>query len=131
MSTLTRATLGKLTERSTKDVTICGFAARIQKPTPLEFSQYQTEIADPKTKQLDLERFASALMKLVARMWIDGDGNRLFSDAETKELGAIDLEFYQGLSEECQQFCRSTREEKQTLGESAETTGLGSPAADV
>lgn len=122
MSTLTRATLGKLAERSTKDLTICGHEVRIQKPTPLEYSQYQTAIADPKTRELNLERFANALLLLVARMWIDQDGNRIFADNETKQLGEIDLAFYQTLSEECQMFCALSRDEKKTLGEFGETT---------
>ena len=128
MGTLTRATLGKLAERSTKDLTICGHEVRIQKPTPLEYSQFQTAIADPKTRELNLERFANATLLLVARMWIDQDGNRLFADSETKQLGELDLEFYQKLSDECQIFCAASRGEKQTLGESVETTGSDSLA---
>ena len=128
MGTLTRATLGKLAERSTKDLTICGHDVRIQKPTPLEYSQYQTAIADPKTRELNLERFANALLLLVARMWIDQEGNRIFADNETKQLGELDLAFYQTLSEECQMFCASSRGEKKTLGESVETTGSDSLA---
>ena len=128
MSTLTRATLGKLSERSTKDVMICGHEVRIQKPTPLEYSQYQTAIADPKTRELNLERFASALLLLVARMWIDSDGNRLFADNETKQVGELDLEFYQDLCEECQLYCGRGKEATEALGESEETTVSVSPA---
>jgi hypothetical protein len=46
MATLTRATLGKLTKRQTKDVEIGGNTIRLQRPTPLEFSQYQMSLID-------------------------------------------------------------------------------------
>jgi hypothetical protein len=59
-------------------------------------------------------------------MWIDGEGERLFKDNETKQLGSIDLTFYQRLSEQCQMFARG-EEAEELLGESAETTDLGLP----
>jgi len=117
--TLTRATLGKLTKRATKDIEICGNAVRIQRPTPLEFSQYQMSLVD-KDGKWNVTNLEGAILLLVSRMWIDDEGNRLFSDSETKELGSIDLAFYQSLSEECQKFA-SVSEAPQMLGESAET----------
>jgi hypothetical protein len=60
-------------------------------------------------------------------MWIDEDGARLFKDAETKELGSIDLVFYQRLSEACQEFAK-TSEAPEMLGESEKTTVSDSPA---
>jgi len=113
--TLTRATLGKLTKRTTKDITIDGNAVRIQRPTPLEFSQYQMSLVDKDGKAV-LSNFAEAILLLVARMWIDDESERLFKDSETKQLGAIDLRFYQQLSEECQRFARGN-EASETLGE--------------
>lgn len=123
--TLTRATLGTLTQRATKDIEILGNAVRIQRPTPLEYSQYQMTLIDKEGKWL-ATNLSDAILLLVARMWIDADGNRLFSDRETKELGAIDLPFYQTLSEECQQFARVS-EAPEMLGESVETTSSDSP----
>jgi hypothetical protein len=131
MTTLTRATLGSITKRQTKELEICGHKVRIQKLSPLEYSQYQTSISDPKTQTLNLERFASALLTMVARMWIDDDGNRIFADNEIKQLGEIDLEFYQKLSEQCQLFCRSDKEADETLGESDLMPDLGLPAESV
>lgn len=128
MGSLTRATLGKIAERSTKEVTIGDSQVRIQKATPLEYSQYRTAIVDPKTQRFDVSLLPQALLLLVARMWIDDDGNRLFADNETKVLNAIDLDFYQQLAEECQVFCASKKEEKATLGESVETIDSASPA---
>ena len=61
-----------------------------------------------------------AILLLVARMWIDEDGTRLFKDNETKELGSIDLLFYQRLSEACQEFAK-TSEAPEMLGESEKT----------
>ena len=129
MGTLTRATLGKLAERSTKDVMICGHEVRIQKPTPLEYSQYRTSIVNTKTQSFDVTLLPQSLLLLVARMWIDEDGNRLFADNETNEINTtIDLDFYQDLAEECQKFCQSMRGEKKTLGESVETINSDSLA---
>ena len=122
--TLTRATLGKLAKRQTKDVTIGEEIARIQKPTPLEHSQYTTAMVG-KDREFDIARFPDAVLLLVARMWIDDEGDRLFKDSELKELGSIDLEFYQRLSEECQLFARGN-EASETLGESEKTTGSDS-----
>ena len=116
--TLTRATLGKLTKRATKDLTIDGNAVRIQRPTPLEFSQYQMSLVD-KDGKASISKFADAIMMLVAKMWIDDAGQRIFADNETKELGSIDLEFYQKLSEECQRF--ASGEKSDALGESDST----------
>ena len=48
--TLTRATLGTIAKRATKDIEVCGHAVRIQKPTPLEFSQYQASLVDKEGK---------------------------------------------------------------------------------
>jgi hypothetical protein len=127
--TLTRATLGTLTQRATKDLEILGNAVRIQRPTPLEYSQYQMTLIDKEGKWL-ATNLSDAILLLVARMWIDADGNRLFSDKETKELGAIDLPFYQVLSEECQQFARVS-EAPEMLGESVETTSSDSPVESV
>ena len=123
--TLTRATLGTLTQRATKDIEILGNAVRIQRPTPLEYSQYQMTLIDKEGKWL-ATNLSDAILLLVARMWIDADGNRLFSDRETKELGAIDLPFYQTLSAECHQFARVS-EAPEMLGESVETTSSDSP----
>jgi hypothetical protein len=118
--TLTRATLGKLTKRATKDIDIDGNAVRIQRPTPLEFSQYQMSLVD-KDGKWNATNLNDAILLLTARMWIDEDGVRLFKDSETKELGSIDLGFYQRLSEECQRFSRVS-EASEMLGESGKTT---------
>lgn len=117
--TLTRATLGKLTKRAVKDIEIQANAVRIQRPTPLEHSQYQMALVDRDGK-FNAANLNDAILLLVARMWIDDEGQRLFKDSETKELGSIDLAFYQGLSEECQKFARAS-EAPETLGESEKT----------
>ena len=122
--TLTRATLGKLTKRATKDIEISGNAVRIQRPTPLEFSQYQMSLVD-KDGKWNATNLNAAILLLVSRMWIDDEGERLFKDTETKELGSIDLAFYQLLSEECQKFA-NVSEAPEMLGESAETVVSGS-----
>ena len=127
--TLTRATLGKIAKRQTKDVQIGDEAARIQKPTPLEYSQYQTSLIG-KDGAADISKFSDAILLLVARMWIDDSGERLFKDSETKELGSIDLEFYQKLSEACQSYAQGGDASK-TLGESEETTDSGLLAVSV
>ena len=127
--TLTRATLGRLTKRATKDIDIDGNAVRIQRPTPLEFSQYQMSLVDKDGKWL-ATNLNDAIMLLVARMWIDEDGERLFKDTELKQLGSIDLGFYQRLSEECQQFTRAS-EAPQMLGESDKTIVSDSPVESV
>ena len=128
--TLTRATLGKLTERETKDdIVINGHAVRIQRPTPLEFSQYQMSLVDKDGKWL-ANNLDSALLLLVSRMWIDDKGNRLFKDSETKELGSIDLPFYKKLQDECQKFAHDS-EAPETLGESEETIASDSPVESV
>lgn len=118
--TLTRATLGKLTKRATKDIEIDGNAVRIQRPTPLEYSQYQMSLVD-KDGKWNATNLNDAILLLVSRMWIDDEGERLFKDTETKQLGSIDLSFYQKLSEECQQYARPSEAAK-TLGESDATT---------
>jgi hypothetical protein len=126
--TLTRATLGTLTKRATKTLTICGEEVILQRPTPLEFSQYQMALLNPEGKP-DLAKFPEAILLLTARMWIDADGQRLFSDKETKDLGSLDLVFYQSLSEACQSFARP--EASSMLGESDLITGSDSPAESV
>jgi len=122
--TLTRATLGKLTKRATKTLPICGEEVIIQRPTPLEYSQYQVALLNAEGKG-EVAKFPDAILLLTARMWIDAEGNRLFSDKETRELGSIDLLFYQKLSEACQSFARP--EASSMLGESGSTTGSDSP----
>jgi hypothetical protein len=124
--TLTRATLGNRTKRKTKDIEIDGDMVRIQKPTPLEFSQYQMALMDTDGKP-NVSKFADAILLLTARMWIDDEGKRLFADDEVKSLGSIDLEFYQQLSEQCQQFAQMT-EASRSLGESEQITASDSPA---
>ena len=124
--TLTRATLGKLTKRTTKDIEIEGNAVRIQRPTPLEHSQYQMSLVDNEGKW-QAKNLSDAILLLVSRMWIDDEGERLFKDIETKQLGTLDLQFYQALSEECQKYAANS-EASTTLGESAETTVCGLPA---
>ena len=125
MTTLTRATLGKLTQRATKDIEIGGNTVRIQRPTPLEFSQYQMSLVDNEGKA-SISKFADAIMSLVAKMWIDDAGNRLFQDNELRELGSIDLAFYQELSEECQRFASAGNEV--VLGEFDSTPDSDLPA---
>lgn len=124
--TLTRATLGNLTKRQTKPVTIGEYDVVLQRPTPLQFSRFQSSIIDPKTREFDVTRFPAALELLVAQMWIDEDGKRLFSDHESSKITdgeeAVDIEFYQRLSEECQLYSSVKRGETETLGESEETT---------
>jgi hypothetical protein len=122
MATLTRATLGKLAKRQTKDITIGNATVRIQRPTPLEFSQYQMSLMG-KDGKADISKFADAILLLVARMWIDDEGDRLFKDNETDALGSIDLGFYQELSEHCQRFARNDAEADEVLGESDLITG--------
>jgi hypothetical protein len=123
--TLTRATLGKLTKRATKDIQICGHGVRLQRPTPLEHSQYQMSLVDKDGKWI-ATNLNDAILLLVARMWIDEDGARLFKDTETKDLGSIDLVFYQRLSEACQEFAK-TSEASEMLGESERTIVSDSP----
>lgn len=127
--TLTRATLGKLTKRATKDIEIDGNAVRLQRPTPLEFSQYQMSLVD-KDGKWNATNLNDAILLLVSRMWIDAEGERLFTDTETKQLGSIDLGFYQRLSEACQQFTRNS-EASEVLGESAKTIDSDSPVESV
>jgi len=127
--TLTRATLGKLTKRATKDIEICGHKVRLQRPTPLEHSQYQMALVDKDGKWI-ATNLNDAILLLVSRMWIDEDGARLFKDTETKELGSIDLVFYQRLSEACQEFAK-TSEAPEMLGESEKTTVSDLPVESV
>ena len=122
--TLTRATLGKLTQRATKTIEIDGQTVKLQRPTPLEFSQYRLGLVNADGKA-DVARFPDAILLLTARMWIDDDGARLFSDKETKELGSIDLGFYERLSEACQKF--ASPEASTALGESGSIPVSGSP----
>jgi hypothetical protein len=117
MATLTRATLGKIAQRASKTIQIDGNDVKIQRPTPLEFSQYQIGLIS-KEGAVDPTRFADAILLLVARMWIDEDGKRLFADNETKDLGAIDLSFYHQLYAECQRYAMP--EAKKVLGESVQ-----------
>ena len=124
--TLTRATLGKLTKRATKDIEIDGNAVRIQRPTPLEYSHYQMALVD-KDGKWNATNLNDAILLLVSRMWIDDEGERLFKDTETKQLGSIDLGFYQHLSEECQKYSRIS-EAPEMLGESVKTTDSDLPA---
>lgn len=124
--TLTRATLGKLTKRATKDIDVCGHQVRLQRPTPLEHSQYQMSLVDKEGKW-NATNLNEAIMLLTSRMWIDEEGERLFKDTETKQLGSIDLAFYQQLSEQCQKFA-IVSEASTTLGESDKTTVSDSPA---
>jgi hypothetical protein len=124
--TLTRATLGKLTKRLTKDIEVCGHRVRLQRPTPLEKSQYQMSLVDKEGKWI-ATNLNDAIMLLIARMWIDEEGERLFKDTETKQLGSIDLAFYQELSEQCQKFA-IVSEASTTLGESDKTTVSDLPA---
>ncbi len=124
--TLTRATLGKLTKRLTKDIEVCGHRVRLQRPTPLEHSQYQMSLVDKEGKWI-ATNLNDAIMLLTARMWIDEEGERLFKDTETKQLGSIDLAFYQELSEQCQKFA-IVSEASATLGESDKTTVSDLPA---
>ena len=123
--TLTRATLGKLTKRATKDIEIGSHKVRIQRPTPLEHSQYQMALVDKDGKWI-ATNLNDAILLLVSRMWIDEDGARLFKDTETKELGSIDLVFYQRLSEACQEFAK-TSEASEMLGESEKTIASDLP----
>tara|TARA_R110000868_G_scaffold49710_3_gene159931 strand:+ start:179 stop:577 length:399 start_codon:yes stop_codon:yes gene_type:complete len=127
--TLTRATLGNLTKRATKNIEINGNAVRIQRPTPLEHSQYQMALVD-KDGKWNATHLNDAILLLVSRMWIDDEGERLFKDSETKQLGSIDLIFYQRLSEECQQFALAS-EASQALGESGKTINFDSPAVSA
>jgi len=118
--TLTRATLGTLTKRATKTIEIGAHQVRMQRPTPLEHSQYQMSLVDREGKWI-ATNLNDAILLLVARMWIDDEGARLFKDTETKDLGSIDLVFYQRLSEACQEFAK-TSEAPEMLGESVPTT---------
>ena len=126
--TLTRATLGTLAKRASKTITIDGHDVKIQRPTPLEFSQYQMGLMTSEGKP-DVAKFADAILLLTARMWIDDEGNRLFADNETRALGSIDLAFYQKLSEACQKY--AAPEASTALGESDTTPVSDSPAESV
>lgn len=127
--TLTRATLGKLTKRAIKDIEIDGNAVRIQRATPLEFSQYQMALVE-KDGKWNASNLDSALMLLVARMWIDDQGERIFKDNELKELGSIDLVFYKKLQDECQAFAHGV-EASTVLGESGKTIASDSLVESV
>ena len=123
--TLTRATLGSLRQRKTTEIPICGHNVRLQKPTPLEYSQYLTSYGKA-SGEVDLRLFPSALCLLTARMWIDDAGNRVFSDDELDELLAIDNDFYEALSTACQSYSKPGA--SSALGESAPTIVSGLPA---
>lgn len=123
--TLTRATLGTLAKRKWKDMEIQGQQVRIQKPTPLELSQYQMALVDSKGEP-NVHGYAPAVLLLTARMWIDDTHTRLYSDTETAELNTIDADFYEAISDACREY--ASPEASTVLGESDKTPGFDSPA---
>jgi len=129
MATLTRATLGKLTQRITKDFEIGGNEVRIQKPTPLDKSRYIMSmidaegLKDPKNIKPDMTQYYESVMRLTAAMWIDDTGKRVFEDHEWRLLNELEPEFYQELSGECQRFAEVAAIKP---GESEQTTASDS-----
>jgi len=129
MATLTRATLGKLTQRITKDFEIGGNEVRIQKPTPLDKSRYIMSmidaegLKDPKNIKPDMTQYYESVMRLTAAMWIDDTGKRVFEDHEWRLLNELEPEFYQELSGECQRFAEVAAIKP---GESGSTPGSDS-----
>lgn len=118
--TLTRASLGTLTKRKTLHLTIDGHAVKIQKPSPLEYSQYLSGMANSKGEP-DIARFPGAIALLTARMWIDDTGSRLFSDDEAEQMVTeVDIDLYESISAECQNFAKPGA--SKALGESDKTT---------
>jgi hypothetical protein len=123
--TLTRATLGKRLKRKTTDIVIDGDTVRMQKPTPLQYSEYQAAIVNEKGDP-GITRFAASLALLTVRMWIDADGNRLYSDKEAVELAStMDIDFYEEVAEACRKYAKP--EVSKALGESEPTTASDSP----
>jgi hypothetical protein len=118
--TLTRASLGTLAKRKKLDLVIDGHEVRIQKPSPLEYSQYLSGMANSKGEP-DIKLFAGAISLLTARMWIDGDGYRLFDDDEALQMVQdVDIDLYEKISAECQNFAQPGA--SSALGESGKTT---------
>jgi hypothetical protein len=130
MATLTRATLGKLTQLKTKTIVIGDDEAIIKRPSPLEKSRYTMSLigdgfTDPKNIKPDMRHYHESVMRLVAAMWVDADGNRIFGSDEWKELDGIDPDFYEQLSDECLAYSGTAAIKP---GESDSTTALDSPA---
>jgi hypothetical protein len=112
--------LGTLTKRKTLDLTICEHQVRIQKPSPLEYSQYLSGMANSKGEP-DIKLFSGAIALLTSRMWIDDTGSRIYSDQEAEQMVTeLDIDLYESLSSECQNFAKPGA--STALGESVKTT---------
>jgi hypothetical protein len=131
VATLTRAALGKLEKRPTREIKIGEDTAIIRRPSPLEYGRYQKAMYDPKAKGGSIDQYADANMRLVAMMWVDDKGERLFSDDEYKQLDDVDNAIYHPLADACQSFAKSNEEEKAAMGESDSTTDSDSPAGSA
>jgi hypothetical protein len=73
----------------------------------------------------NIHGYASAVLLLTARMWIDDTHTRLYSDKETGELNTIDADFYEAISDACREY--ASPEASGVLGESDKTPVLDSP----
>lgn len=131
MSSLTRKALGELPKRKSKTIEIEGHQLRIQKPSPLEYSQFLAEFVK---KGNDVSAMVDSLAtaRLVARMWIDDDGNRLFADDEAPLIVEdLDIDIYTELYKACMDYSAKAEADNESLGESEKTTDSDSPVASA
>ena len=119
---ITREQLKKRFERQSKSIDVDGDTLRIRKPSPLQWSQYQAALINPKTGQLDYGKMGTAQMNLVAAMLIDDDGKPLVDSPA--ELDQMDPEFYEQVATACISYASGkdiAKEAERVLGELGKT----------
>ena len=104
----------------TEPLPICGARFRIRSLTEGELSSHQAQAVGK--DGFRTARMEDANRRLIARCLVDGDGNRLVSDAQVGRLANLDAADTQALYEACSLFVGLKRADPEDLVKNSEGT---------
>jgi hypothetical protein len=103
---------------------------RIQSLNEGELSAYYAKTAMAKSDAARETRVKNATRRLFALCLVDGDGNRLLTDADTEALAGLDARDSQMLASACQEHVGVTKGEIEDLVKNSEETADGDSRTD-
>ncbi|MFA7121298.1 MAG: hypothetical protein WC277_07435 [Bacilli bacterium] len=114
----------------TETLPVCGLTVRIQSLNEGELSAYYAKTAMAKSDAARETRVKNATRRLFALCLVDGDGNRLLTDADTEALAGLDARDSQMLASACQEHVGVTKGEIEDLVKNSEETADGDSRTD-
>ncbi len=109
---------------------VSGLTLRVRSLTEGEVSAYFAHVATAKSDAGRGKRIENATRRLFALCLVDGDGNRLLSDADSESMAGLDAADSQVLYDACATHAGISQRDIEDLVKNSVATGDGEPPAE-